>query len=86
MFLKLINARFFTMPGSSTNIMEQLTLSDVKAIQKESQLSDKQTYVFLKNIRLKFGRKSVEPGIKVFLKKIYTQLKCRLGWLKKKTS
>ena len=28
---------------------------EVKVIQKEGQLSDKQTYTLLKNIRLKFG-------------------------------
>jgi hypothetical protein len=56
--------------GSSSKL-EQLTLNEVKVIQKEGQLSDKQTYTLLKNIRLKFGRKSVEPGMKVFFLTLY---------------
>ena len=41
-----------------------ISTKDVKSIQTEAGLSDRQVCKVLKNLRLKFGRKIIEPGIR----------------------
>ena len=49
---------------SSTSPAQQLTSEEVKVMQIEANLSDNQVGKIMKNLRLKLGRKVVQPGLR----------------------
>ena len=56
-------------PQKQVSSNSQLSANDVLAIQADAGLTDRQLLQVLKNIRVKFGRHSVESNIKSTLAK-----------------
>ena len=62
--------------GKSGEGPVQMSVNQAKTIQLEANLSDKQVNTVFKNLRLQFGRKAVEPGLREVLVEEKTRLDC----------
>ena len=58
-----------TVGKSGEGSVDKISIDQIKTIQIEANLSDKQVNKVFKNLRLQFGRKSVEPGLRDVLVK-----------------